>query len=203
MTSIAVLGAGKIGSTLARKWVAAGHRVILASRQPSGPDFVTLAQSMGATGASHAEAVSQADVILLALPGSAVPDVAQALGTALDGKVVIDASNNIGATEMSGIPTVVQHAPAAILARAFNSLGWETFANPVFDGVAADLFWCGPDGASGDLVAGLIRDVGLRPMRLGDLDQVPLVDTMGKLWLALALGQGRGRHLAFKVLGSA
>ncbi len=46
----------------------------------------------------------------------------------------------------------------------------------------------------------MISDVGLRPIRLGDADQVGLVDSVGSLWFALALGQGKGRHLAFKVL---
>jgi hypothetical protein len=46
----------------------------------------------------------------------------------------------------------------------------------------------------------LIQDVGLRPVRLGDLRQVGLVDAIGSLWFALAFGQGMGRNLAFKVL---
>jgi 8-hydroxy-5-deazaflavin:NADPH oxidoreductase len=40
----------------------------------------------------------------------------------------------------------------------------------------------------------------LRPIRLGDVDQVGLVDSVASLWFALALGQGKGRQLAFKVL---
>jgi predicted dinucleotide-binding enzyme len=72
-------------------------------------------------------------------------------------------------------------------------------ADPVFNGVQADLFYCGP-GDDRDMVEQLITDVGLNPMRLGDADQVGLVDSVASLWFALALGQGRGRHLAFKVL---
>ena len=55
-------------------------------------------------------------------------------------------------------------------------------------------------GPIGAVAEQLIEDVGLCPMRLGDVDQVGLVDSVGSLWFALALGQGKGRHLAFKVL---
>jgi predicted dinucleotide-binding enzyme len=200
MTAIAVLGAGNIGATLARKWAAAGHQVTLASRNPNAPALRELAAGIGATTATHADAVRDAEVVLVALPGDAVAAVAAALGAALDGKVVIDATNNLGAPELNGITAITSHAPHAVCARAFNSLGWENFADPDFDGTQADLLWCGPDGAPGALVERLIADVGLRPVRVGDLDQLPTVDMLANLWFALALGQGRGRHLAFKVL---
>ncbi len=47
---------------------------------------------------------------------------------------------------------------------------------------------------------GLISGVGLRPVRVGGLDQLGLVDMLAGLWFALAFGQGHGRRLAFKVL---
>ena len=86
------------------------------------------------------------------------------------------------------------------MARAFNSLGWENFDDPDFGGVQADLLWCGPDGSAAVLVEELIADVGLRPVRVGGLDQLATVDMVASLWFALALGQGWGRQLAFKVL---
>jgi 8-hydroxy-5-deazaflavin:NADPH oxidoreductase len=81
-------------------------------------------------------------------------------------------------------------APGALVARAFSSLGWENFAEPNLDGVAADLLWCGPDGAAEARVEGLISEVGLRPVRVGGLDQLGLVDMLVGLWFALAFGQG-------------
>ncbi|HXY45048.1 MAG TPA: NAD(P)-binding domain-containing protein [Acidimicrobiales bacterium] len=200
MTTIAVVGAGNIGATLARKWAAAGHDVTLASRNPDAPELRELAASIGARTAGHLDAVSAAEVVLVALPGGAVAAVVEALGTALDGRLVIDATNNVASEEMDGIAAITRHAPGAISARAFNSVGWESLAEPVFDGMPADLLWCGPDGASGALVEQLISDVGLRPVRVGGLDQLALVDMLARLWFALALGQGRGRHVAFKIL---
>ena len=46
----------------------------------------------------------------------------------------------------------------------------------------------------------MIKDVGLWPVWVGDLDQVQLVDAVGSLWVALAFGRGMGRRLAFKLL---
>jgi predicted dinucleotide-binding enzyme len=103
MTVIVVLGAGNIGATLARKWTAAGHQVTLASRNPDAPALRDLADGIDARTATHADAVRDAEVVLVALPGDAVAAVAAALGDALDGKVVIDATNNLGAAEMNSI----------------------------------------------------------------------------------------------------
>jgi predicted dinucleotide-binding enzyme len=200
MSAIAVLGAGNIGATLARAWAAARHDVVIGSRDPHAAAVRDLAASIGARVASHGAAVQGVDVVLLALPGGAVTPVLRSVGSALDGKVVIDATNSLGGPEMNAIASITHHAPHAVPVRAFNSLGWENFADPVFDGTVADLFWCGPDGHGVALVERLVADVGLRPVRVGGLDQLHVVDALASLWFALALGQGLGRHLAFKVL---
>jgi predicted dinucleotide-binding enzyme len=200
MTTIAVLGAGNIGATLARKWAAAGHAVTIGTRDPDHPARRDLAAETGASLATHRDAVATADVVLVALPGSAVAPVIAALGPALDGKLVVDATNNVGGPVMNGLAAVGEYAPGAVAVRAFNTLGWENIADPDFGDTQADLLWCGPDGDAGALMQRLIADVGLRPVRVGGLDQIQLVDMLAGLWFALALGQGRGRHLAFKVL---
>ncbi len=116
----------------------------------------------------------------------------------LDGRIIIDAANRLGGGPMNSLATFRERTPRARIFRAFNSLGWENFADPLFDGVPADLFYCGPGG--GSVIEQLIAAVGLRPVYAGGVDQVGLVDSVGALWFALALGQGIGRHLAFKVL---
>ena len=100
---------------------------------------------------------------------------------------------------MNSVDAIRSAAPAARVIRAFNSLGWENFAHPVFNGVPADLFYCS-DPEAEDVARTLIADIGLKPVRLGDLDSVHLVDSVAAIWAALAFGQGRGRRLAFKVL---
>jgi 8-hydroxy-5-deazaflavin:NADPH oxidoreductase len=144
VTVIAVLGAGNIGATLARKWASVGHQVTLASRTPDPPALQELAAGIGASTASHADAVTGAEVVVVALPGNAVAAVADALGSALGSKLVIDAANNLSGGPMNSIDALTRHAPGVVAARAVNSLGWESFADPDFDGTTADLLWVRP-----------------------------------------------------------
>src|SRR5919199_999991 len=72
------------------------------------------------------------------------------------------------------------------------------FADPSIGGEVADLFWCGPDDAG---VEQLIADVGLRPVRVGGIDAIDVVDGACRLWLTLVFRQGHPRRLAFRMLG--
>ena len=147
---IAVIGAGNIGRTLGAKWATAGHQVVYGVRSPGAPDT-----------ASVPDAVARAEVVLLAVPGAAAKDVLAALGTALAGKVVIDASNDIQGT--GKLHALAELTDGAHPVRAFNTLGWENFADPDFDGVTADLFYAAEEGNAKEVADRLIADVGLRP----------------------------------------
>lgn len=199
---IAIVGAGNIGGTLGAKWAAAGHSIVFGARDPESPKArgALGAAGAGARLATIATALADAEVVLLSLPGAAVAPFAEEHGAALAGKLVIDATNQFGRPVINGIAPLQAAAPTATVARAFNSLGWENFADPLVGGVQGDLFYCAPEGEASARVEELIAAVGLRPVRVGDLDQAPLVDNLGALWVALAFGQGRGRRLAFKVL---
>jgi predicted dinucleotide-binding enzyme len=199
---IAIFGAGNIGGTLGRKWVAAGHKVAFGVTNPDSERARALRTELGAkvTIGSVADALAGSDVVVMALPGKAMDETITKHAMQLDGKVIIDTANRLGGGPMNSFATFQTHTPHARVSRAFNTLGWENFADPVFDGIQADLFYCGPEGDAREVVEQLIADVGLRPIRLGDVDQVGVVDSVGSLWFALVFGQGKGRHLAFKVL---
>jgi hypothetical protein len=197
---IAVLGAKIIGGTLARQWAAAGHQVMFGVRSVSNPEVQALAHQLSASVGTTAEAIAFGQVVLFAIPGAAMEQTIAANAAELAGKIVIDAANRLDGGPMNSAAVFAAHAPGAQVYRAFNSVGWESFDNPAYGDVQADLLYCGPAGEDQAVVEGLIRDVGLRPVRVGDLDQVGLVDMIGGLWFALAYGQGMGRNLAFKVL---
>lgn len=200
---VAVLGAGNIGGTLGRKWVAAGHDVTFGMRDPRDARAQALRAEVGerAKIGSLDEALASGDVVVMALPGGAMDETIARYAAPLDGKIVIDAANRMGEPVRNSLATFQAQTPNARVYRAFNSYGWENFADPVFDGVAADLFYAGPDGDSRATLEQLIADIGLRPVWLGGADQAGLVDAVTNLWFALAIGQHKGRHLAFKVLG--
>jgi 8-hydroxy-5-deazaflavin:NADPH oxidoreductase len=189
---IAVLGTGFIGRTLGRALSASGHHVTFGSRHPEDD---VVADGTSATTLSIDHALGEADVVILAVPGPAVDELAAAHGDALGGKLVIDATNRMGGAVVNSrdaLPRAVRYA------RAFNTLGGENMADPVLDGVRAERFFSST-GADRRTVESVIEGVGLRPVFVG-ADQEELVDCVFRLWIALAMTQGRGRRLAFRVL---
>jgi predicted dinucleotide-binding enzyme len=186
---IAVIGTGNIGGTLGTAWARAGHHVVMGSRQPD--------QSAQPPQADLGAALEGVEAVLLAIPARGVDEFLATHAAALDGTLVIDATNNVGAASANAADAITQAAPGARYARAFNTLGWENFAEPTFDGVAADLFFSAAE-ADRETVEGLIEDVGLRPAYLGP-DKHGLVDSLLPLWFTLSQLRGT-RHLALRIL---
>jgi predicted dinucleotide-binding enzyme len=197
---VTVLGTGNVGSTLGRKWAAAGCEVVFGVRDVAAEKVQSLLAETTAQAASVAEAITPSKVIVFAIPGTAVPETVLANQEALNGKIIIDATNKIREAEMNSFAAFTTYTPQASLFRAFNSLGWENFANPTFNGEQADHYYCGDSGPDQEVVHKLIADIGLRPIYIGGREQVSVVDNLVRLYFALAIGQGYGRHLAFKTL---
>jgi predicted dinucleotide-binding enzyme len=201
---IAVLGAGNIGRTLGKKWNTAGHRVRFAVNDPAGKNAQALRTELGdqvVIGTIEDALQGNPDVILISLPGGAVEPTVRKYAAQFNGRIIIDAANRIGKDTLHNLAPFQQYTPQALYYRAFNTLGWENFAEPDFNGVQADLFYCGVDGDARTKVEQLISDVGLRPVYLGGVERLGVLDALASLWFTLALGQNKGRHLAFKVLG--
>ena len=187
---IAVIGTGNIGGALGSKWRSAGHEVIYGSRTArlDGPG--------GAPVLGVGEALAGADVVLLAVPGPAVAEVVGGRGAELAGKVVIDATNRIGAEEFNSRAAISAAAPGALYARAFNTLGWENFVEPP---EGAGLFFAAdPDARAA--VEELITATGLEPVFVGNADATGTVDYLLPLWFALVQQAGGNRKLAFRVV---
>ncbi|HEY3926447.1 MAG TPA: NAD(P)-binding domain-containing protein [Acidothermaceae bacterium] len=187
---IAVIGTGKIGGTLGEKWRRAGHEVRYGSRNPrtDGPG--------GAVVVAVGEAIDGADVVVFAVPAAAVEEVAAENATALAGKVVVDATNRMGAAVVNNRAEIEAAAPSAKYVRAFNTLGWENFAEPLPD---ADLFFAADPEARGTAET-LIEAVGLRPQYLGDAGAAAMVDSLLPLWFALTKQRGGNRKVALRVV---
>ncbi len=187
---IAVIGTGNIGGTLGGKWQAAGHDVVYGSRSASGTG------PGGAQVRDVAGAIDGAEVVVLAVPGGAVAGVVSANGARLDGKVVVDAVNRIGEPEVNSRAAIAEAAPGARYVRAFNTLGWENFADPL---PAAGLFFAA-DPRARPAAEELIKAVGLEPVYVGDAGAAGTVDGVLPLWFALVQQRGGNRKLAFSVL---
>lgn len=201
--TIAVLGAGNIGGSLGRKWIAAGHQVSFGVNDPNGKHAQELRSEFGdqVRIGTIAEVLSgNPDVVVMAIPGGAMDATIEQYASQLDGRIIIDTANNMRAPVPNSFAALQKYAPHASIYRAFNIYGWENFANPVFPEGPADLFFCGTDGDARATVEQLISEVGFRPTYLGGVEQAGLVDSLLRLWFALASGQGKGRHLVFKAL---
>ena len=199
---ISVIGAGNIGGTLGSKWAAQEHTIRFGVREPQAEKVQSLLAEIGngATAASVPESIDDVDVVLFAIPGRAMAETVTRLGSRLDGNILIDATNNLGAAPMHSLDMLRQAAPNSSLFRAFSNLGWEIFDDPDFGDTNADLFYCGDSGQEQKAVNALIADVGLRPIYIGETEKNLLIDNLTRLWFTLASEQGRGRHLAFKLL---
>jgi len=97
---IAILGAGRVGSTLGRLWHANGHDVTFSAGDAARPRAPAAELGARAHAASVADAVAGAEAVLVAVPGPAVTDVLQAAGP-LDGRVMIDAANSFGQQQVT------------------------------------------------------------------------------------------------------
>jgi 8-hydroxy-5-deazaflavin:NADPH oxidoreductase len=194
---IGIIGAGNIGSTLGRKWAAAGHEVRFGVRDPGDAKYASL-DAVGEV-SDIGRATAGSEVVLLALPGAAAADFASEHGEALKGKVVIDATNYVQGAEMNVMGWLAKVAPSARLVRAFSTLGWEIFADPQIGGEQIDLFFCS-DPAARSTAEQLIAEVGLRPVYIGSADTAAALDGMTRLWFTLVFGQSYGRRTAFKLL---
>jgi predicted dinucleotide-binding enzyme len=200
--NIVVLGCGNIGGTIGGRWARAGHTVTFGVRHPEDEKTMALVAGFGrrATLTHTAAALDQGTVVLLAIPGSAVEATVAEHAAALAGKIVIDATNQLGRPVANSLATLAAHAPTAQPVRAFQNLGWENFADPHSGTEVADLFYCGAPGEPRAVMDGLIGDLGLRPVYTGGIDQADTVDALLRLWMALVRGQGMGRGVAFKLL---
>jgi predicted dinucleotide-binding enzyme len=200
---VAVLGSGNIGGTLGAKWLAAGHPVVFGVRDPTSAQARAALEKAGADARTDtiANAIHAGEVVVITIPAGAVDEMLAHHGAALDGKIVVDATNRFGAPIVNHLEAVAAAAPRAVLYRAFNSLGWENFAEPAIDGEQVDLFYCGPDGHARPIVDRLIAEVGLRPIYVGGLETAPLVDSLGSLWMTLVWQQHKSRRMAFRLQG--
>jgi predicted dinucleotide-binding enzyme len=183
MTSIGVIGAGRIGGNAARLLAAAGHEVVVSySRDPER--LRALADEIGARAGTPAEA-AQADVVILSVPWRLIDEVLEEAGS-LDGKVVIDTTNQFGSGGWEEMPdglTAVQvnqrRMPGARLVKSFNTL---TSAFQASEAGRPDpeqrvvLFLCGDDADAKEIAAGLIRDAGFEPVDVGGLADAAVME---------------------------
>jgi predicted dinucleotide-binding enzyme len=171
---IGIIGAGNIGGNLARQAVRVGHEVIVSySRHPAALD--TFAAELGdrASVATTRHAVTEAEITVIAVPWSVLPDALAQAGP-LSGAVIIDTTNHFGAGDGPGPGQTAAafnaaRMPGARYVKCFNTLTARFQADTALRaGGARVVQWlCGDDRQAKDLVAGFVDSLGYQPVDLG------------------------------------
>jgi predicted dinucleotide-binding enzyme len=177
---IGIIGSGHIGSTVGTLWVKSGHPVMFSSRHPD--ELKPLVDGLGSLAKSGTvgEAIEFGDVVFIAVPYMAYPQIGKDYGEKLSGKVVLDAGNaterrdgadlaNEAKEEGIGVLSA-KYLPGAKIVRAFNSMGYTNFvsqANRAGDRMAIPI--AGDDKDAIATASTLVHDAGFDPVVIGGL----------------------------------
>ena len=171
---IGIIGSGRIGGTIGELWAKAGHKVFFSSRHPD--ELKPLVQQAGgnAQAGTVQQAVAFGDVIFIAVPYAALPEIGQDNAAGLKGKIVLDALNPIAGRdgEMAGVAREKgvdkadqEYLPGTRLVRAFNSSGAGRFASEAHkSGEKLGVAIAGDDPEAMKVAAQLVRDAGFEPV---------------------------------------
>jgi 8-hydroxy-5-deazaflavin:NADPH oxidoreductase len=186
---VGTIGAGHIGSTIGGLWVKNGHKVFLSDRHPD--ELKGLVAELGplAQAGTIEQAIAFGDAILLTVPYSAIPQIGHDYSAQLKGKVVLDTCNAVPArdgaiaeeVEQNGIGVTTQkYFPGVRIVRAFNTMGYTTFAkeaNRPDPKLAVPI--AGDDAEAVKIAAALVRDAGFEPVVVGKLVDAKLFQRGG------------------------
>jgi hypothetical protein len=178
-TRIGVIGSGHIGGTIGGLWIKKGHQVAFSSRHPD--ELKPMVAELGslARAGTVEEAIAFGEVLFIAVPYGAVPQIGKDYSAAMKGKVMLDACNAVSArdgavadeVEQTGIGVTTQkYFPGVRIVRAFNTMSYMIFAreaNRPDPKLAIPI--AGDDPQAVQIAAGLVRDAGFDPVVVGKL----------------------------------
>lgn len=190
---IAIIGSGNVGKALGSSLARAGHDVTLSASRPEHAREA--AGQVGAKAAgSNSEAVAGADLVILAVPVTALDAIADELGERLRGKTVVDVSNRPTPDPASAGTSVAEELqaklPGSNVVKAFNTAFASRQADPVVGGIAADGFVAADDEGAKRSVLDLVESIGFRPVDAGSLAGARTLE--GMAWLNISRNMAGG-----------
>ncbi|MDX1940524.1 MAG: NAD(P)-binding domain-containing protein [Saprospiraceae bacterium] len=203
MKKIAIIGSGNVGGALAQQWIKAGHTILIGAKFPLSDKNNQLATKIGEDRFTTIEsATKQCEVILIATPPTVIFDIIEQMDD-VSGKILIDATN---AVRQKPVPyDTVYHAlinrTQGKVVKCFNSTGFENMQNPVYQNEKIDMFMAGDDDEAKQTARQLALDAGFGTCwDFGKEDKVVLLEQFALSWINLAIMQGHGRDIAFRVV---
>ena len=188
---IGIIGSGAMGAPIGLLWAEAGHQVLFSSRNPDElMDLVREAAPRASAGYPDAAAYF-GEVILLAVPPSAVPQIGRDFGHLMEGKVVIDLGNprvdrdgeiTNEWLEMGTGLAMAQYLPGVRFVKAFNTVNPRSFADPVRENGRIGVPIASDDEDAIAVTEALVRDSGLDPVVVGPLERAIEFDRGTAVW---------------------
>ncbi|MCA1823828.1 MAG: NADPH-dependent F420 reductase, partial [Frankia sp.] len=201
------IGSGNVGSAIARAAARTGHSVTVTATDPSHAQ--KLADDVGATVASsNADAVRDAELVVLAVPYGALPDVAREIAPVVAGKPVVDVSNpmkpdysGLATGERSAAEDLQELLPDAHVVKAFNTVFASMQDSAKVDGTQLDGLYAGDDARAKEQVAQLLDEIGYRPIDAGGLYAARALEQMAYLNISLNGRNSWPWQSAWKLVG--
>ncbi len=201
---IAIIGTGNVGGALATAWAKAGHHIFLGTRDTDKFEDKHLLKNQNTSLHTLSEAAKNADIIFIAAVPQATKNIAEEIKEVVAGKVIIDAMNSI-MTRPEGFnnsfEALKQYLPNSEIVKCFNSTGFENMANPIYNNEGIDMFVAGSSAKGKEVAQQLAFDAGFATCwNFGGDDKAGLLEHFALSWINLAIMQGHGRNMAFKVI---
>jgi predicted dinucleotide-binding enzyme len=202
--TIAILGAGQVGSALARGLVRAGYRVGFGVPEPARHRATAAAIGAGVGVGTVDDALAGAEVAILAVPYGAALDIAAARAD-WAGTILVDATNPLApglsgllvGTTHSGAEEIARRARNARVVKAFNTTGAENLGDPRYPGGHLFLPVAGDDAPARQRVLALATALGFDAVDLGPLAAARVLEPVAMMWITMALKLGHGRQFGF------
>ncbi len=202
--NIAIIGTGNVGGALATRWAHAGHTLHLGVRDLAQFKGQHLLDNPNTTAHRIDEAVRLSDVVLISTPALSAVDVAQSLGDTT-GKILIDTMNIVMGRGPAGYRTttdaILANTASRDVVKCFNTTGFNNMVNPIYEGVALDLFVAGDSVVGKQIASQLAKDAGFADCYdIGGNDRFELMEQFAWFWINLAMVKGQGREIGFKLM---
>jgi predicted dinucleotide-binding enzyme len=190
MSTISIIGSGKMGAAIAGRIAKAGHTVEVLGRNSTKAQAIADQIGAGATAGTYG-AVPAGDIVILAVPYAGAAAVVSDFGSTLTGKVVIDIANPV-APDLSGLVTppgssgaqeIAKGLPAGVhIVKAFNTI----FGHVLAKGGRLDAFIAADDAEAKKRVSTFLESLGLRPFDVGGLHMAQTLEALGLMMIGLA-----------------
>lgn len=210
MSTIGILGTGRMAVRLARLFADAGHHVILGSRTPARAHQIAAGLGRPGIRAGDYAAAVAAPVILPAmfLRDGMLATLAP-LRAQFDGKLLIDITNPFNDRyddfilpwDTSGAEEIQRHFPRARIVGAFKNVWWEVFDQPLFDGRPSDVYVVGDDEPAKREFLALVEGAPFRFLDAGRLANARYVERMTLFIAELGRRQRFFPRMNWRLLG--